>query len=126
MKSCAAECRVMYLMRVIPPQQLMTFMEDFDKVLHRGFEELLGIKIEQKWWRLAQLPAKFGGMGLRSGLRTFGAQHLCSLAKSAKNVDRIVNGWNAVAIAKAETRAWLNDACEQSVDIELWKNRMKE
>ena len=126
MKSCAAECRVMYLMRVIPPQQLMTFMEDFDKVLHRGFEELLGIKIEEKWWRLAQLPAKFGGMPLRSGLRTFGAQHLCSLAKSAKKVDRIVNGWDVVGIANSETGTWLKDSCEQSVDIEFWVNRLKE
>ena len=125
MKNCAAECRVMYLMRVIPPRPLVTFMEDFYKLLHMGFEVLLG-KIEEKWWRSAQLPARFSGMAIRSGLRTFGAQHLYSLAQSAKNFDRIVNGWNAVAIAKEETGAWLNDACEQSVDIELWVNRMKE
>ena len=79
LRSCAAECRVMYLMRVIPPRQLAKFLEGFDRVLQKGFEGLLGIKIEEKCWRLAQLPTKFGGMAVRSGLRTFGAQHLCSL-----------------------------------------------
>ena len=78
LKSCAAECRVMYLMRVIPPRQMRSFMKDFDQLLKKGFERLLGIAIKEKWWRLAQLPPKHGGMALRSGLRTQGAQHLCS------------------------------------------------
>ena len=90
LRSCAAECRVVYLMRVLPPRQMRSFMEEFDKVLHIGFEGLLGISIEDKWWRLAQLPPKFGGMAIRSGLRTYGAQRICSLEKSAENVDRIV------------------------------------
>ena len=33
LRSCAAECRVMYLMRVIPPRQLEGFMKDFDAML---------------------------------------------------------------------------------------------
>ena len=67
LKNCAAECRVMYLMRVIPPRQLGKFMENFDELLQRGFEKLLGIQITEKWWRLSQLPPKYGGMALRSG-----------------------------------------------------------
>ena len=114
----------MYLMRVLPPRQLGKFMTDFDKVLHTGFEGLLGIKIDEKWWRLAQLPPKFGGMSLRSGLRTFGAQHLYSLAKSANNVDRIVNGWDVVDIARRETGVWLSKACEEKVDIEVLVNQL--
>ena len=116
--SCVAECRVMYLMRVLPPRQLESFMKSFDKELKSGFEVLLGIQLEEKWWRLAQLPAKYGGMAMRSGLRTLGAQHLCSLAKSADHVERIVGSWNVIAIAKQETEAWLNNACEEKVDIE--------
>ena len=85
----------------------------------------MGIKIEEKWWRLAQLPAKFGGMAVRSGLRTFGAQHLCSLAKSADNVERIVGGWNLVAVAKYETEAWLNNASEEKVDVQVLVNQMR-
>ena len=108
----------MYLMRVIPPRQLANFMQDFDQVLRKGFEKLLGATMREKWWRLAQLPPKFGGMAVRSGLRTHGAQHLCSLAKSSDDVDRIVGGWDVVAVAKCETEVWLNSACEESVDIE--------
>ena len=125
LRSCAAECRVMYLMRVLPPRQMERFMLDFDKALQRGFEEILGIKVVEKWWRLAQLPPKFGGMSMRSGLRTLGAQHLCSLAKSADNVDRIVGGWDVVAAARRETEHWLNKACEESVDIEAWVTRLR-
>ena len=78
LRSCAAECRVTYLMRILPPSQLALFMEEFDAVLRKGFEDLIGKSIEHKWWRLAQLPAKFGGMAMRSGLRTFGAKNtLC-------------------------------------------------
>ena len=102
LRSCAAECRVTYLMRVIPTRQLEKFMKDFDNVLQKGSEVIMGIPIKKKWWRLAQLPPKYGGMALRSGLQTYGAQHLCSLAKSANNVDRIVGGWNVIAIAKRD------------------------
>ena len=107
----------MYLMRVIPPRQLCEFMENFDALLQKGFEKLLGIKIEEKWWRLTQLPPKYGGLALRSGLRTYGAQHVCSLAKSSTNVGRIVGGWDVVEIAKRDTERWLNDALEDKIDI---------
>ena len=53
-----------------------------------------------------QLPAKFGGMALGSGLRTLGAQHLCSLTKSADDVERISGSWDVVAIAKNEVDGW--------------------
>ena len=49
LRSCAAECRVMYLMRVLPPRQLVNFMERFDKVLKKGFEALIGIQNEEEW-----------------------------------------------------------------------------
>ena len=64
-------------------------------------------------------------MALRSGLRTHGAQHLYSIAKSADNVDRIVGGWDAVAVARRETEAWLNSACEEKVDIEALVSRLQ-
>ena len=115
----------MHLMRVLPPRQLGSFMNGFDQLLKSGFERLLGIPIEERWWRLSQLPPKFGGMALRSGLKTHGAQHLCSLAKSADNVDRIVGGWDVVALAKQETECWLNNACDESINIEVTVNELR-
>ena len=40
LKSCARECRVMYLIRVLPPRQLGNFMKGFDGALNREFEKL--------------------------------------------------------------------------------------
>ena len=42
-------------------------MRDFDAILRKGFEKLIGKNLEDRWWRAAQLPAKFGGMAMRSG-----------------------------------------------------------
>ena len=117
LRSCAAECRVMYLMRVVPPRQLKKFMKKFDAMLKKAFEGLLGITLEEKWWRLAQLPSKYGGMGMRSGLRTYGAQHLCSLIKSSINIGRIIGAWNVVAVAQRDTEEWMNNARGEKIDI---------
>ena len=70
---------------------------------------------------MAQLPAKFGDMAVR----TFGAQHLCSLAKSAHNVERIVGEWDVVTAVKCETEDWLKNTCEESVDVEVLVNRQR-
>ena len=60
-------------MRILPPRQVAFFMEKFDAVLRKGFEDLVGKSLEDKWWRITRLPAKYGGMAMRSRLRTFGA-----------------------------------------------------
>ena len=97
--------------------QLRKFMERFDNVLKKGFESLIGIKLEERWWRLLQLPAKYGGMSLRSGLQTYGAQHLSSLSKSSDDVERIIGSLNLITVAKRDTEEWLNNALEEKVDL---------
>ena len=49
LRSCAAECRVTYLMRILPPRQISCFMQSFDKVLREGFEEILGCSLSNRW-----------------------------------------------------------------------------
>ena len=85
--------------------------------MKKGFENILGIWLPEKWWRLAQLPPKFGGLAIRSGLRTHGAHHLTSLAKTAIDVRRIVTTYNVLALAERETKAWFNRMCESHVDL---------
>ena len=68
LRSCAAECRVTYLMRILPPRQIRDFMQSFDKVLREGFKDILGCSLSDRWRKLAQLPPKFGGMSMRSGI----------------------------------------------------------
>ena len=57
-------------------------------------------------------------MAIRSGLRTFGAQHIVSLTKTSAEVKRIVGTYDALAIAKQDTEEWLSKASmgETTVD----------
>ena len=103
-------------------------MQSFDAALRKGFEKLIGIELPMRLWRLAQLPPKYGGMALRSGLTTYGAQHLCSLAKVADNVERIVGVWDVLSIAHRDTAEWLTNAREEPVDLDetvnsIWTSR---
>ena len=118
LRSCASECRVTYLMRILPPCQISSFMREFDAVLRKGFEDLIGKSIEDKWWRVAKLPAKFGGMAMRSGLETFGAQHIVSLAKTSEEVMRIVGHYDACDVANLAVGEWLTKACDGEVTVE--------
>ena len=117
LRSCTAECRVVYLMRILPPRQMTSFLMEFDRLLKEGFEKILGIPLPEKWWRLAQLPPKFGGLAIRSGLRTHGAHHLTSLAKTATDVRRIIPTYDIQAVAEGGTKAWFNRVYESRVDL---------
>ena len=56
---------------------------------------------------------------MRSGLRTFGAQHIVSLTKTSDEVRRIVGPtYDALAIAKRDTEEWLTNACMGETTIE--------
>ena len=100
-------------------------MKSFDAALRKGFEKLIGIELPMRLWRLAQLPPKYGGMALRSGLTTYGAQHLCSLAKVADNVERIVGVWDVLSIAHRDTAEWLTNAREEPVDLDETVNSIR-
>ena len=63
LKSTAAVCRVVYLMRILPPPQISRFISDFDAILRKGFEQILGIPMDDLRRELAKLPPKYGGMG---------------------------------------------------------------
>ena len=66
-------------MRTIPPSQLEKFMNDFDSELRKAMDKILGHGLNEEQWLVCQLPAKYGGFGLRSGKLVTGAQHLMSL-----------------------------------------------
>ena len=68
-------------MRTIPPKQLTKFLDGFDSELRRAMEKILGHDLNESQWLTCQLPAKYGGFGLRSGKLIAGAQHVMSLQK---------------------------------------------
>ena len=58
MRYTALVCRVVYLTRILPPNQISNFIKQFDATIRSGFENLLGIPINDLWWEIAKLPPK--------------------------------------------------------------------
>ena len=112
MRSCTSECRVVYLIRILPPTHIREFMLKFDETLRKGFEKLLGKKLIDKWWQVAQLASKYGGLTMRSGIRTYGAHYITSLAKTATSVRRIVKDYRLLEFAISEVGDWLASDCD--------------
>ena len=65
-----------------------------------------------------QLTPMFGGMSMRSGLTSYGAQHIVSLAKLGNVVKRIVGEYDVLQEADQETGTWLDEMCSEKVSIE--------
>ena len=107
LRSCAAVCRVVYLMRTVPPKQIAAFISEFDSILQLAFETLLESDISAKVWDIAKLPPEYGGMGWKTGLQTFGAHYLTSIAKNATPIDNIVPAWDVASEARQDVGEWL-------------------
>ena len=107
LKHCGTFCRVVHLMRTVPPQQIEAFIGELDSTIRGAFEGLLGTHMSNLTWTIAKLPPKYGGMGWRTGLQTYGAQYISSIAKTAKVVERIVPGYNPTEQAMRCANEWL-------------------
>ena len=77
-------------------------------MVRSGFERLIDTTLDDKWWSLAKLPSKFGGLGLRTGLGTHGAKYVMSLAHCADDISRLVEGWSEVVVARRDAKQWLS------------------
>ena len=117
LKHCATICKVNHLLRTLPPSQLTKFICGFDTVLQDGMETLLGHKLTNWWWRIAQLPAKFGGFGLRTGRNVAGAQHLMSLFKCSPGIRLHLANWSLLQVAKYSSEEWLKIYLGENFDI---------
>ena len=84
--SCASACKVTHLMQTTPPEQLKSFIEGFDSFLRNAMEKILGLNLNDQQWLICQLPAKYGGFGLKGGKLIAGAQCVMSLEKSADDM----------------------------------------
>ena len=58
MRNCLTQCKVTHLMRTTPPKQIKGFLTNYDNSLRQGFEELIDIELEDKWWWQARLVSK--------------------------------------------------------------------
>ena len=119
LKACLTQCKVVHLMRSLPPDQLKNFLEGYDRALRAGFEKLIGKTLDDRWWEVARMNNKHGGMGLKSGLKTAGAQHLTSLAMSYDDILKFVPSWNLYETADKMTTKWLSRQLGKDVDSKI-------
>ena len=120
LRSCASACKVTHLMRTIPPHQLKEFLNNFDSELRKAMEKILGHGLSDKQWLVCQLPAKYGGFGLRSGKLVAGAQHVMSLQKCAGDMETHAKGWNLRQCATESSQAWLKDCIGSDFEIDKY------
>ena len=116
LKHCGTFCRVVHLMRTVPPHQIEAFIKEFDTTIRSAYEDLLGTKMGDHVWKIAKLPPKYGGMGWRTGIQTYGAQYITSIAKTADDVERIVPGYNPAETVTRNANKWLLDHAGPSFD----------
>ena len=108
LRSCALVCRIVHLMRTTPPRQIATFITEFDATIRMAFESLIESDMNAQTWEIAKLPPKYGGMGWKTGLHTFGAHYLTSIAINATSIEGIVPNWDAAGLGKQEVGEWLH------------------
>ena len=77
-------------------------------MVRKGFEKLIGVELSDKWWSLTKLPSKYGGMGLRTGLNTYGAQYTMSLAYCEEDIKTFVDGYNVLDVVEIDAQQWLS------------------
>ena len=99
--------RVVHLIRTVPPRQIEAFIREFDSTIRGAYEDLLGSHMGDNTWKIAKLPPKYGGMGWRTGLQTYGAQYITSVAKTADDVERIIPGYNPTELVMRNANEWL-------------------
>ena len=118
LKSTAAVCRVVYLMRILPPAQISSFISQYDTTLRQGFEQILGIPMDDIRWEIAKLPPKYGGMGWKTGSHTYGAHYIASLAKTSDRVCSISPSHDTFSIAQRDASNWLRSIAPTTITIQ--------
>ena len=112
LRSCASNCKIVHLTRTVPPKDSIPFVNKFDSILRKGFESILGHDLEERWWRIARLPVKYGGVGLRSGANTCAAQYAQSVMMTEHHVKNIAGqDYSAKTILERDAK----DALERAL-----------
>ncbi len=118
LRYCASGCKITHLTRTIPLRQGVDFVRKFDDLVRRGFEKLLNIPLDDRWWRQAKLPAKHGGMALRTELSRLGANYTMSVARVSSSIPLFTGkAFDPALHLEAESKSWLCEALGTQIDI---------
>ena len=83
-------------------------------------EKIIGHDLNDQQWLICQLPAKYGGFGLRSGKLTAGAQHVMSLQKCCKDMGAHTEGWNLRKCIREASESWLKECLGSDFDLDKY------
>ena len=112
-------------MRTLPPRQTNQFLKKYDEGLRKGFEEIINSGLNNRQWFISRMSSKYGGMDLKSGIHTVGAQHLNSLINSRHGVTKFVPSWDLHKIARTSTEEWLSQQLGKQVNTSLIINSIE-
>ncbi len=82
LRHCASWGKLVYSMRIVPPDAHRTALAHFGKALRTELEHMLGEAIPDRAWLLAQLGLTHGGLGIRDPCAHAPAAYLASLAST--------------------------------------------
>ena len=101
---CSSICRVVHLLRTIPPLFCTDALVSFDCSILNALSRGLGVLFPEAAVRQVNLPLRFGGLGLRRALDHASGAYLASVSGAAA-----ADGWN-----RAKSVGWfpaLEDFC---------------
>ena len=76
--SCLSSCKMIHLLRTVPPDKAIDQLCDFDMNQHHTLEAIVQCSIPDSSWQQATLPVHLGGLGLREAKRCLAAAYLGS------------------------------------------------
>jgi hypothetical protein len=66
LRQCLAFGPLVHIMRTVPPDMLVEVATEYDSMIQRHLERVVGTRFSKRAWRQAGLSTKAGGLGLRS------------------------------------------------------------
>ena len=87
-RCCASLCKVVHLLRTVPPCLCTQALEEFDLEIRKSFSRGVGVLFPEQAWTQVGLSSQFGGCGLRKAVEHSAGAYVASVANCAK-----LDGW---------------------------------
>lgn len=65
LKNCLSIPKLAYILRTTPSWKSMTLLKNMDFCIKQCLEELINTSLDESKWKLASLPIRYGGIGIR-------------------------------------------------------------